>query len=552
MYKDYFAFSEQPFSIVPDARYLYMSGRHREALAHLLYGVEADGGFVLLTGDIGTGKTTVCRCLLENLPANCDVAFIYNPKLTVEELLATICEEFGIKSHFVEGGTKHLIDAINAFLLEQHARQRKALLIIDEAQNLSVHVLEQLRLLTNLETNQRKLLQIILLGQPELEDMLASNALRQLAQRIVARYHLGPLSRQEVTAYVSHRLTVAGSGRKLFSPYSLWRIYQLSKGVPRVINLLCDRALLGAYVQGKNYVNGRTVNKAAGEVLGRKNRRISLRRIFAWSVAGAAALGGTAVLAIAYYHQVNQSAFVAGTVPPKIAAVSATTIDVVPTVDETLKWPEGLAKSESQSQSMTVLFGLWKLNYRVNGGQPLCLQAAKQGLSCLSGRGKLEDLRSLDLPAILQLSDSQGEVFHAALTALDEKTAMVVIGDGMLKEISLPVLTRRWQGAYTVLWRAPPNYDKPLRIGAKGEPVAWLRRQLAKVNGSNAKVSDRTSFDEGLYGQVKEFQMAEGLPSTGIAGPLTLVHLASRNDMNAPKLVTPKSGGERMSTTKPD
>src|ERR1035437_6711242 len=209
MYRHHFGLAEAPFSIAPNPRYLYLSRRHQEAIAHLLYGVNGDGGFVLLTGEVGAGKTTVCRYLLEQIPESCDVAYIFNPKLSVAELLSTICAEFGIACPPENASIKIFVDCINAYLLDAHARGRHTVLIIDEAQNLSADVLEQMRLLTNLETDQRKLLQIILLGQPELAAMLERPDLRQLAQRIIARYHLGPLSRQEVTAYVQHRLGIS-------------------------------------------------------------------------------------------------------------------------------------------------------------------------------------------------------------------------------------------------------------------------------------------------------------------------------------------------------
>ncbi|MBW3656852.1 MAG: AAA family ATPase, partial [Gemmatimonadetes bacterium] len=246
MYAPYFGLTQEPFSIAPDPRYLFMSERHREALAHLLYGLGAGGGFVLLTGEIGTGKTTVCRCFLEQMPAHCNVAYIFNPKLTVTELLQSVCEEFRIsvpRKDLLPPTVKDYLDPLNAFLLREHAAGRNNLLIIDEAQNLSAEVLEQLRLLTNLETRERKLLQIILIGQPELRTLLARPELEQLAQRVIARYHLGPLTEEETAQYVRHRLEVAGLARTLpFERKALQRIHQLSRGVPRRINLLCDRA----------------------------------------------------------------------------------------------------------------------------------------------------------------------------------------------------------------------------------------------------------------------------------------------------------------------
>ena len=262
MYNQYFGLRDSPFSIAPNPIFLYMSERHREALAHLLYGVRSQGGFILLTGEVGTGKTTVCRCLLEQLPEDVDVAFIINPKLSVDELLETICDEF----HLVyekNASRKLLVDAINDFLLESHRQNRRTVLIIDEAQNLAVDVLEQLRLLTNLETNERKLLQIILLGQPELQQLLAKQELRQLSQRVTARFHLQALSRAEVAEYVYHRLEVAGCKSELFPQAVINRIYRISEGIPRVINLICDRALLGAYSENKSQVSLSILTKSA-------------------------------------------------------------------------------------------------------------------------------------------------------------------------------------------------------------------------------------------------------------------------------------------------
>jgi general secretion pathway protein A len=251
-----------------------MSEGHQEALAHLVYGINSDGGFVLLTGEVGTGKTTVCRCLLEQVPGDSDIAFILNPKLTTEELLATICDELGIGCPQGNTSIKVFVDRINTYLLDAHARGRRTVLIIEEAQNLSPDVLEQVRLLTNLETDKRKLLQIIMLGQPELADMLSRPELRQLAQRITARYHLGPLSKKDVSAYVAHRLSVAEGKGPLFPDPVVGRIFKLSNGIPRLVNVLCDRALLGAYVQGKENVDIHTVNSAAAEVFGTYRHRL--------------------------------------------------------------------------------------------------------------------------------------------------------------------------------------------------------------------------------------------------------------------------------------
>ncbi|MCP3908843.1 MAG: AAA family ATPase [Oceanicoccus sp.] len=265
MYQQYFGLTEAPFSIAPDPRYLFLSDKHREALAHLIYGVGDQGGFVLLTGEVGTGKTTISRCLLQQVPDNADVAFIINPRQSINQLLQSIFNDLGID--YDRGMTsKDLIDELNHYLLDAHADGRNTILIIDEAQNLSVDVLEQLRLLTNLETNEKKLLQLVLLGQPELNDLLAKSELRQLAQRVTARYHLSPLSKPEVIQYIEHRLSVAGCRSELFPAPAINKIYQLSKGVPRLINLICDRTLLGVYSSNQDQASAKIVANAAKEV----------------------------------------------------------------------------------------------------------------------------------------------------------------------------------------------------------------------------------------------------------------------------------------------
>ncbi len=297
MYKKYFGLRKAPFSIAPDPRYLYMSERHKEALAHLLYGIKNDAGFVLLTGEVGAGKTTICRRLIQQLPKSCDLAYVINPTLSSAELLAAICDEFGINYPKNSKSIKLFIDRINNYLLASHANRRRAILVIDEAQNLSNEVLEQVRLLTNLETNQRKLLQIILIGQPELREKLAGPDLRQISQRIVARYHLGPLSKAEVPAYVKHRLIIAGTSADLFSPRSLSRLHGFTGGIPRLINTICDRALLGVYARGKKIVDSKMIDQAASEILGRPFMgSVRLRRMTAMLAAGVAMLFAAAVL----------------------------------------------------------------------------------------------------------------------------------------------------------------------------------------------------------------------------------------------------------------
>ncbi len=306
MYTNYFGLKEKPFSIAPDPRYLYMSVLHQEALAHLLYGISSDGCFILLTGDVGAGKTTVCRCLVEQLPENTDLALILNPKLSALELLASICDELEIVVKVRKTSVKIYIDHLNRYLLAAHARGRITALLIDEAQNLSLDTLEQLRLLTNLETAKQKLLKIILLGQPELRQLLAHEEVSQISQRITSRYHLAPLARQEVGVYIEHRLAVAGGRKKLFSEPAIRRVAELSRGVPRLINVLCDRALLGAYVEASNQVDLRIINQAAVEVLGRPAKYTSCRALLQGSFVSGLVLAGLLVvlttLAVSLYY----------------------------------------------------------------------------------------------------------------------------------------------------------------------------------------------------------------------------------------------------------
>jgi general secretion pathway protein A len=271
MYLTFFGLNEKPFAITPDPRYLYLSERHAEALAHLLYGINEAGGFVQLTGEVGTGKTTIVRSLLAQTPKNADIALILNPKMTAPEFLRTICEELGLDlPEPALTSLKGLVDSLSRHLLRAHADGRRVVLLVDEAQNLSPDVLEQVRLLTNLETNTQKLLQIILIGQPELRELLARNELRQLAQRITGRYHLDPLSRAETAAYVLHRLRVAGATTEIVTAQALREIFRLSRGVPRLINVICDRALLGAYSLDRHRVTAPLVREAAAEVFGQR------------------------------------------------------------------------------------------------------------------------------------------------------------------------------------------------------------------------------------------------------------------------------------------
>jgi len=562
MYRDYFGFKEDPFSIAPDPHFLYMSERHREALAHLLYGMDSGGGFVLLTGDVGAGKTTICRCLLDQVPADVDVAFILNPMLTVPELLATVCDEFGLVYPAGNQSVKVFVDAINDFLLAGHAKGRRAVLIIDEAQNLHPGVLEQVRLLTNLETNERKLLQIILLGQPELLKMLARPELLQLAQRVTARYHLGPLSHREVEAYVAHRLAVAGIRQALFPRATLTTLYRLSQGVPRLINVICDRALLGTYVLGHERVRPATLKTAAREVLGNKlvaaySRRSAARRTYLLAIllVLVAAYGATL-----YWPTLTGNLglclgppMVASTPGAVVAPVAPAPVDLAPepssladtpapVVTVPLTWPPSLAVENSKAMAFSALFARWDGTYEVVEHGEACGHAEQFGLCCLFGRGSLGSLRFYNRPAVLQLYDAQRRPFFAALVGLDDATATLVVGNEE-QCVALRDLEDAWLGEFTILWQAPVGYQGSFRLGDQGASVAWLAEKLAQVQGREARLGDAPVFDDEIQRQVLEFQLTQGLQDDGIAGPRTLIRLNDLTGGRGPRLAVQTTEG---------
>ncbi|MBI4681936.1 MAG: AAA family ATPase [Nitrospirae bacterium] len=499
MYNEYFGLKEPPFSIAPDPRYLYMSKEHREALAHLVYGFNSDGGFVLLTGEVGTGKTTVCRCLLEQTHDNTSIAYILNPKLTVPELLATVCDELGIKYPKDNSSIKVFVDLINVCLLETHATGRKTVLLIDEAQNLSSEVLEQLRLLTNLETNQRKLLQIILIGQPELRDKLSKPDLRQLSQRIIARYHLGVLSRKDVGSYVSHRLSVAGLQDQLFPGATINKLYRLSGGVPRLINVLCDRALLGTYTLNKKFVNTSTLKKAAREVFGElKSRRPGqYRKAAAWVFSSLIIIAVGVVLAATYYKEKSHY------------------------------------KEKSQ---VTTGYEKVGIPYQPANNVPACDQAEAGGLKCYESLGSLNRLRNINRPAVLKLSDSEGNQYYAALTAMKGDSAKIIVG-AETREVSLKDVESFWPGEYILLWRPPADSKDVIKPGVQGPVVQWLDKQLTLFEGGPNLPRENLQYDDELVKRVKIFQLAKGLVPDGKAGTQTMIHLDAADSSDKPSLV---------------
>jgi general secretion pathway protein A len=539
MYTQFFGLKQEPFSIAPDPRYLFMSERHREALAHLLYGVNGGGGFVLLSGEIGAGKTTVCRCFLEQIPRRCNVAYIFNPKLTVTELLKSVCDEFHIPYRH-EGPSvatvKDYVDPLNEFLLKTHAVGQNNLLIIDEAQNLSAEVLEQLRLLTNLETNERKLLQIVLIGQPELREMLARPELEQLAQRVIARFHLDALSEAETTQYVRHRLAIAGrSTAPPFDRRAMRRIHRLSRGVPRRINLLCDRALLGAYASGRAQVDGRVVDKAAAEVFGdTPATSVRLGRTVAWGLglaAGAALLG---VVSWGVEGGMRRPASVAALVAPRPAASTAAATKPAsaaatlaaasaPGAAETIDFTSA---PRSERDAWRELARSW--NLEVSADEDPCQAAQRQQLQCFkSASSNLALIRQLGRPGIVTLHDEGRQPVYALLTGLGERSATVMLG-GTAQTVPLAALAASWRGDFATLWRTPPGYAGHIADGDAGPAAQWLAEQLGRLQPA--------APEQPLKARIHAFQLAQGLAADGLAGPMTFMQLNRASGVDEPHL----------------
>jgi general secretion pathway protein A len=541
MYLSFFGLNEKPFAITPDPRYLYLSERHAEALAHLLYGINESGGFIQLTGEVGTGKTTVVRTLLSRVPHHADVAVILNPRVTPVEFLLTICEELGLNIADADrDSVKQMVDALNRRLLTAHADGRRIIVIVDEAQNLSAEVLEQVRLLTNLETPTQKLLQIILIGQPELRELLDRTELRQLAQRITGRYHLEPLSREETRGYVRHRLRVAGAAEDIFTPSALAEVHRLAQGIPRVINVTCDRALLGAYTQETRKVSAGLVRRAAGEVYGRRFVPLWL----GW-VAGALGLMGIAIIAFAGWQLWQRQVFplhafgnkAQSAVTPTPAPVAPMPVAVTPPVDgpaaALTPTPAPVAASinalldansanTSDAAAFRRLLSLW--GTAMADDKNPCEQAAKAGLSCLEQRGSWAQVRALNRPAILTLTDDHGTRHRVVLSALDDKYATLDLGEHN-ERVSLDEVSRDWFGEFTVVWKPKTARPRPLSVGMQGEEVRWLRRSLNALHGAASDPEHGDVYDEELAIAVQNFQREHRLNVDGIAGVQTQVVL---------------------------
>lgn len=519
MYLEHYGLKETPFSITPDPRYVFLSERHRDALAHLLYGIGkgGSGGFVQLTGEVGTGKTTLCRLLLEQLPENTRVALVLNPKLSPVELVETVCEELKLDIEGRRGSLKGLVDTLNTFLLDAYAQGLRVVLIVDEAQNLSVDALEQVRLLTNLETPTQKLLQIILLGQPELRRLLERDDLRQLAQRITARYHLTPLNADECEAYVRHRMAVAGSRKLPFSRLGLKALYQRSGGVPRLINVIGDRALMAGFARETDSIGERLVDLAADETLP-GHARYYLRRYGRWAALALLLLAGAAG-----YAAWQRRALPPAPPEPAAAAVPASASidqaallgDKLGTVDgaDLMAWTQLLARWEVSSREVSV------------ADAARCQPHVFAGFDCLRGKATLDQLLRFDRPLLLEL-DYHGKRGLALLRGVAGNTVRLDFA-GLGYRLDRSELSRLWQGGFAVTWRLPADLPVPLRLGDAGHGIAWIKQQLGRLDGNIEAALGPAFFDTALEERIRKLQAAYGLTPDGIVGQETLLALSS-------------------------
>lgn len=592
MYESSFGLTEAPFSISPDPRYLYMSQRHQEAMAHLRYGIQEAGGFVQLTGEVGTGKTTVCRCMLEQLPDNVDVALILNPQISHSELLATLCDEIGV-SYPPNASPKQMLNVLNERLIESFSRGRRTVLVIDEAQILTRAVLEQIRILTNLETTKQKLLQIILIGQPELNTTISRSDLRQLSQRITARYHLEPLMRNETAEYIKYRLAVAGCHRPVFTRGAMRRVYSLSRGVPRLINVICDRALLGAYSSNSTTVTTSMMGNAGREVFGREPSR---RKVWWWisglAVASALAVailrphwipiklpgfetvralsgGGSSVTApgvgekagsdvkkvdvgtgtgkqnsdpVPAVGKVNGQSTKTENHPP-----SPTPVDSLGVSGERAGEEDPLARllhrdalARGESEALSQLLDTWGAVYRP-GSNPSCESIeASYGLRCLKERGTWEDLGRFNRVAALALRYRDTPAY-VVVTAMDEYGVTIVVRGGVY-HLTRAQVDQYWSGHYVLLWRVPPRGADTIAEHSEGVDVLWLRQTLSRVTSLEPSDIDNASYDALLKEKVMAFQKSNNLQVDGRAGAHTIMRLNSIVDPDVPKLQSASAG----------
>lgn len=521
MYQKFFGLNEQAFSIAVNPRYLYMSDHHREALAHLVYGIRV-GGFVLLTGEVGTGKTTIIRCLLEQLPDTTDIAIVMNPMASAPELLTIICDELGVAYNAGTATTNDLVNALHQYLLRCHEQGRKTVLLIDEAQLLTPDVLEQIRLLTNLETTTEKLLQIILVGQPELKDLLARPSLRQLSQRITARFHLQALSLADTHAYIGHRLVVAGldSQPNPFPSDIIKRIHEFSGGVPRLINILCERLLLGAYGRNQRVVDRAIFQQAVDEVAGKALPAPAPSVSYsAWRLG---LIGGLIILLVGmvFLSYLTQST-------PEV--IMAAPISAADHQDQSAGDNRGSATANEPALTARPA-SIGERDFLRAQAQLVKYLALADTTDVCAINGiyaceqvqlaTWDDLKALNRPAILGLINADKKLMFSTLVGLDEHQAWILV-DGAVRMVAWETLAPLWDGSTFFIWVRPPGFVRPLTQGDRGPAVAWLAQQFATLDQQPLPLA-RDIYTAALKTRVEIFQAQHNLTADGIAGAQTL------------------------------
>lgn len=523
MYCDFFGFKQEPFSIAPDPAFLYPSAKHRQALAHLKYGLDREGGFILLTGEVGTGKTTLTRLLLEQTPAAFRVAYILNAKLDVEDVLASICDELDIQIPDSRNlSPKTYIDAINGSLLEAHAQGLKTLVVIEEAQNLAEDVLETLRLLTNLETNTTKLLHILLVGQPELLELIAQPQLRQLNQRVVSRFHIPPLNRAETESYLQHRLRKAGCGRPLFDRSAIDRLQRLSDGIPRKINLLAERALLGAYSQDREKVSRSQIDQAQKEVFGDAGAGRSANQRL-WVIV--ALLG----FVVCFFWYLNQSGLVpevpsTGALKPLAEAVSEQASEPSPSGNLPAA-EEDVSNLIEQQDAYDLLLSLWGIEADVGNVEALCIQAAAENLRCeVLQEPQVDELFEINRPILLELQiETASSPESYVLQSVSGEGVQLYSAEGVL-ELQRGQLDTLLQGEAHYLWRPPLGFTDLLTPGESNWAVMnWLQPRLVDIDPELAQLITGGRYSQPIANGVAEFQRRNGLEDDGLLGRRTLM-----------------------------
>ena len=539
MYTEFFHLKEVPFSIAPDPRFFFMSDRHKEALTHLTYGLQGAGGFVMLTGEVGTGKTTVSRALAQNLTSDTRIGYIHNPAMSELELLAALCDQFKLDYDQQDLSLKILFDCLHHYLLANSQEGKSCVVIIDEAQLLSTAALEQLRLLTNLDIEHKKLLHIVLIGQPELQLKLKQPELRQLAQRITARYHLLPLTETELTSYVAYRLSIASGNPGIFSRKVLKRIHQHTDGVPRLVNLVCDKALYCAFQARANKITPKHVEDAVKAVVvtGTSKAKSSNTGLVA-GLFTALLLGvGITGYQLGWFAIPDDNAAVDNVIPA-IVSVDRDTTKVesiqAPVASEVMSDKALLADIKSarkQSRATQFLYKEW--GYDIALKDATCRNAQYANLRCLQRQGNYAQLVQYNLPSVVRLFDNLGEDYYAALLSITSAGVELQLNDSHIL-VSQAWFEKYWSGDFTLFWTAPSRFRNSLKQNDKGELIRWLDRNVSAVLGEEALSG--TKFDALLMDKVMRFQQQSGLTADGIVGPQTMMTVVHYADSTVPKL----------------